>query len=235
MEEANGFDLDAAGRLLAARIDHTVLDPHATASAISYACREAARMGYAAVCVNPAYVAQARKELNPKIKIAALVGHPFGQNLPIAKAYEAEIAVKDGAEEVDLVLASSWLLEGNYPKVTNEIEMVRRAIGPDVLLKATLLFDHMDEDNKVAGTVLCLESGCDYVVAAGTHLTHHDISLVYDITQGQKGIKASGPIKDWPTVKEMIAAGVTRLGTAWGLHILKERAGQLRKQTASWD
>jgi deoxyribose-phosphate aldolase len=113
--------------------------------------------------------------------------------------------------------------------------MVRRAIGPQVLLKATLLFDHLDEDNKVAGTVLCLESGCDYVVAAGSRLSRHDIALIYDITQGERGIKASGPIKEWKVVAGLLEAGMTRLGTTWGASILKEQQSQMHAHRASWD
>jgi deoxyribose-phosphate aldolase len=234
MEEPSSHDFEAEARLLAASIDHTVLEAHASTGEISYACREAAQMGCAAICVSPAYVAQARSEVNGRTKVAVLIGHPFGLSLPVAKAYEAEVAVKEGAQEVDLVLGVGWLREGDYAKTASEIEMVRRAIGPEVLLKATLLFDLLDDDSKVAGVVLCLESSCDYVVAAGEKLSHRDIYLIHDITRGEKGIKASGPLKDWKMVEAMLGAGMTRLGTAWGAALLKAQRLQWQQRNARW-
>lgn len=235
MGKLNSSDLDAATRSLAQKIEHTVSSAHATTSEISYACREANRLTYGAVCVSPAYVAQARREIVGKSKVAVLVGYPFGLSLSMVKAYEAENAIKEGAQEVDLILSAGRLREGEYDKICREIEVVRSAIGPSVLLKATLLFDLLDEDAKVAGTVLCLESSCDVVAVMGEKLNYRDIALMYSITHGDKAIKASGLLREWKQVERMLEAGMSRLGTAWGLNILQEQQVALQAQSAKWD
>ena len=207
-------------------IDHTLLKPTATPKAIRQLCTEAKDFKFYAVCVNSCYVPLVAEELKGTgIKIASVIGFPLGAMSSEAKLYEAEYAVKHGADEIDMVINLGLLKSGEYELVKEEISKIKHGIGPRVL-KVIIETCYLTTEEKKTASKLVLEAKADYVKTStgfGTGgATFKDIELIKNVVQNRIRIKASGGIKDLISAERYIDMGVSRLGTSSGIKLVQE-------------
>ncbi|AXT58216.1 deoxyribose-phosphate aldolase [Aquimarina sp. MMG015] len=199
-------------------IDHTLLKPTATVEDIKKLCTEAKRYGFYSVCVNGAYVGLACSELmKSDIKIAAVVGFPLGAMTTKAKVFEAKQCIDDGANEIDMVLNIGLLKSGYHKIVQDEIALIKKAIGDNVL-KVILENSYLTEEEKKIACQLSIDAGADFIKTSTGFgdggATLGDIRLMKEIAMDAIQIKASGGIRDAKTAVQYINMGVSRLGTS---------------------
>jgi len=226
MTEQTSAQMTAAA--LAKYIDHTILKPEATPEQIAQLCTEAARYGFAAVCVNPCNVRQAATLLRGSgVAVATVAGFPLGATLPQVKAYEAEQAILDGATEIDMVINIGALKAGNGSLVRQDIMAVVKAAHRSgaickVIIEAALLTD----EEKVRACRLAKEAGADFVKTSTGFgpggATVEDVALMRRTVGPDMGVKAAGGVRTLAQAQAMIAAGATRLGTSSGGKIIEE-------------
>jgi len=205
-------------------IDHTLLKPTATPEDIVELCNEAKQYEFYAVCVNSSYVLLAADELkNSAVKIAAVVGFPLGANSYQAKVCEAEQCIKDGADEIDMVLNVGFLKAELYNQVQDEIAAVKKSIGTRIL-KVILETCYLTDDEIRMACQIAKKAGADYVKTStgfGTGgATEHTVKIMVHEVGDSLKIKASGGIKDTATAKKYIEMGVSRIGTSSGIEIV---------------
>lgn len=205
-------------------IDHTNLKPTASLSEIQKLCGEAKNYGFYAVCVNGCHVSLAVEELkNTKVKIAAVVGFPLGAMSTEAKVFEARECVKNGADEIDMVINIGWLKSNEDSRVRNEIKSIKWVIG-DKILKVILENCYLTTSEKEKACTLAVEAGADFVKTStgfgSGGATFEDVILMKKIVGDKLGVKASGGIKDKETALKYIDLGVSRIGTSSGIILL---------------
>ena len=211
---------------LAKYIDHTLLRADATLQEIEKLCQEAAENHFASVCVNSCWVGVSRDILKgTDVHVCTVVGFPLGAMATKAKAYEAENAVADGADEIDMVINIGYLKSGRTDEVFEDIKAVRKATEGKILkviIETCLL---TDEEKKTA-CQLSKKAGADFVKTSTGFSTGgatvHDVALMREAVGPEMGVKASGGIRDYATAKAMIDAGATRIGASAGLRIIRE-------------
>ncbi len=211
---------------LAKFIDHTLLKPDATEHDIDVLCAEAAEYGFASVCVNPAWVKRAAKNLRgTDVKVASVVGFPFGATLPEIKAMEARRVIRDGAREIDMVINIGALKSGQHDLVEMDIAKVSDACHEAGALNKVIIETALLEDEeKVIASYLAKKAKADYVKTstgyAGGGATVADVLLMRETVGPKMGIKASGGVRSREDAQEMIAAGATRIGASAGISIV---------------
>ena len=220
---------------LARYIDHTLLRPDATAADIDRLCEEAREFGFAAVCVNPVWVRRCAQALRgTNVRVASVVGFPFGASTPEVKAVEARRAIRDGAREIDMVINIGALRSGLLDLVREDVQKVSDACHEagamnKVIIEAALLTD----EEKVVASHLAKEAKADYVKTStgyGPHgATVEDVLLMRETVGPRLGVKAAGGMRTLSDVRDMIAAGATRIGASAGVQILNERSGAGRR------
>ncbi|QQX78231.1 MULTISPECIES: deoxyribose-phosphate aldolase [Aequorivita] len=205
-------------------IDHTLLKASATPKDIVKLCNEAKKYNFYAVCVNSCYVSLAATELKiSNVKIASVLGFPLGASSQNAKVCEAEQAVNDGADEIDMVLNIGFLKAELYKQVQDEIAAVKKAIG-NRPLKVILETCYLTDSEIRKACQIAKQAGADFVKTStglGTGgATENAVKIMVDEVGDSLKIKASGGIKDAATVKKYIAMGVSRIGTSSGIEIV---------------
>jgi deoxyribose-phosphate aldolase len=215
---------------IASTIDHTLLKPDARAADIERLCAEAIEHGFYSVCVNSSRVALAARLLaGSNVKIAAVTGFPLGAMSREGKEHETRLAVRDGADEIDTVIAIGHLKDGDTTYVLNDLKaIVSAAEGcPVKVILETSLLTH---EEKVLGCQLSVEAGAAFVKTstgfAGGGATVEDVKLFRETVGFACKVKASGSIRDTATALAMIEAGADRLGTSAGVAIVNGLAGQ---------
>ena len=204
-------------------VDHTLLKPEATPEQIAALCAEAAEHGTASVCVNGSYVALAKKLLDGKAKVCAVIGFPLGAMSTAAKAFEAAEAIRDGADEIDMVIHIGQLKAGNTDYVLEDIKAVKAAIG-DHILKVIIETCLLTEEEKITMCRLVTESGAEYIKTSTGFstggATFDDVRLFAEhVGEGVK-IKAAGGIRSREDMEEFRRLGASRLGTSSAVKIL---------------
>ena len=204
-------------------IDHTLLKPTATITEIKKLCKEALDHKFYAVCVNGCYTKLAKEQLQvSKVKVAVVIGFPLGAMNTEAKIFEALNGVKNGADEVDMVINIGWLKSGKYELVENEISKIKKAIGTKVL-KVIIETCYLTKEEKIKACELAVSAGADFVKTStgfgGGGATLEDIKLMKDVVGDKAKIKASGGVKDRATAIKYISLGVSRIGTSSGIAI----------------
>lgn len=209
---------------LAKYIDHTILKATATKEDVAKLCDEAARHGFASVCVNPFWVSLCSDLLKGSgVKVCTVIGFPLGANESAVKAFEANLAIKQGAEEVDMVINIGALKSGMYDVVRNDISAVREASEGKVL-KVIIETSYLTDAEKETVCKICAECGVDFVKTstgfsdAGAKV--EDVKLMAKAS-GLK-VKASGGIRSKEDALKMIEAGASRLGTSAGVKIVTD-------------
>jgi deoxyribose-phosphate aldolase len=215
-------------------IDHTILRPDATRVDIERLCLEARQHKFYSVCVNPTWVSLARQLLDGSgVKVCCVAGFPLGAQLPETKAMEARAAIRQGAEEVDMVINVGALKSGDDTLVLRDIRSVVDACRDGsakckVILETTLLND--EEKRRACGIVL--EARADFVKTSTGFSTGgatvQDVVLMSRIVRDKGlGVKASGGIRTLADLRRMVQAGATRIGTSSGIKILQEAAAEV--------
>ncbi|AFL79683.1 deoxyribose-phosphate aldolase [Aequorivita sublithincola DSM 14238] len=205
-------------------IDHTVLKATTSPKDIIKLCNEAKEYNFYAVCVNSCYVLLAAKELkNSHVKVAAVVGFPLGANSCHTKVCEAAQCIKDGADEIDMVLNIGLLKAKLHKSVREEISAVKEAIGSRTL-KVILETCYLTDDEVRIACQIAKRAGADFVKTStgfGTDGATENVVkiMIYEVGDTLK-IKASGGIKDTETAKKYIEMGVSRIGTSSGIEIV---------------
>lgn len=214
---------------LAPYIDHTLLKATATPADIQTLCQEAAAHGFYAVCVNPAYVAQAKAALGESgVKVATVCGFPLGALTPDQKAVEARLSAEAGADEIDMVIHIGAALAGDWETVEADIRAVRQAV-PEQVLKVIIETCYLSDDQKRHATRAAVQAGADFVKTStgfGTGgATPQDVALMAEVIAAcaprrRVQIKAAGGVRTPADAEAMIAAGATRLGTSGGVGLV---------------
>jgi len=210
---------------LAKYIDHTILKASATIDDIEKLCKEAAEYKFASVCVNPYYVAFAKKYLKETgVRVCTVIGFPLGATTKESKAVEAIKAVADGADEVDMVLNISAMKSKNYKYVEDDIRMVVESLPEGICVKVILETCYLTKDEIKLASELSMKAGANFVKTStgfGTGgATVEDVKIMKSVVGDKLEVKASGAIRDFETAKAMIEAGATRLGTSSGVAIV---------------
>jgi deoxyribose-phosphate aldolase len=216
---------------LARFIDHTLLKPEASAADIDKLCDEAAKHGFASVCVNPVWVRRAASRLrDTDVAVASVIGFPFGATPSDVKAFETRRAVRDGASEIDMVINIGALKSGEYDLVRSDIARVSDACHEagainKVIIEAALLSDA----EKIIASRLAREAKADMVKTSTGYAkggaTVYDVALMREAVGPKMGVKAAGGIRTAEDVQEMIAAGATRIGASAGVKIVSGQTG----------
>ena len=213
---------------LAAYIDHTLLKPDASREQIEKLCAEAREHQFHSVCVNGCWVEAARTFLEgSEVKVAAVVGFPLGANRSSTKAIEAASCVKDGANEVDMVISLPALISGDFDYARADVaEVVRaaRAVWQDTIVKVILETAALTEEQTALGCRAAREGGADFVkTSTGFHpkggATPTTVAWLKKYAGGLK-VKAAGGIRDFASALAMIEAGADRLGCSSGVAIV---------------
>ena len=217
---------------LAGFIDHTLLRADAAAADIDRMCDEARRYGFAAVCVNPSWIKRVATNLRGSEVVAcSVVGFPLGAHSPVIKAMEARQAIREGAREIDMVINIGALKSGDYQLVKRDIAGVTDACREagavcKVIIEAAMLSD----EEKVVASRIAKRAKADFVKTSTGFgpggATLHDVELMRKTVGPDIGVKAAGGIRDYDTVKKMIAAGATRIGASASVKIMQEAAGK---------
>mgnify|MGYP005849342243 CR=1 FL=1 len=212
---------------LAAVIDHTLLRADATAEQVRKVCAEARTFGFAAVCINPCYVRLAAQELaGSGVRVATVAGFPLGANATAVKAYEAERAIADGAQEVDMVLNIGALKAGDLQTVEADIRAVVEVChAAGALLKVILETGFLTDAEKIEACRCAVNAGADFVKTSTGFgpggATAADVALMRATVGPQVGVKAAGGIRTYAAARQMLDAGANRLGTSAGVQILQ--------------
>lgn len=199
------------------KVDHTLLKQTATMKDIEKICDDAIANNTASVCIPPVYVKQAKDYVKGKMKICTVIGFPNGYNTTSTKVFETAQAVKDGADEIDMVINIGKVKENNYEYISNEINKIKEECNGK-LLKVIIETCLLTEDEKIKLCEVVSNSKADYIKTSTgfstAGATLEDIMLFKNHIKNGKKIKAAGGIKDFQDAKKFIEAGADRLGTS---------------------
>ena len=213
---------------VAALIDHTLLKPEATQSDIGRMCLEARQAKFKSVCVNPCWVSFASRELaGSGVAVCTVIGFPLGANRTSTKLAEANEALSQGVTELDVVQNIGALRSGDTQLVEREIEVLAAlAHGSGALLKVILETCLLNDEEKRLSCRIAVRAQADFVKTSTgfstAGATAADVSLMRAVVTPGVGVKASGGIRTLATLREMVTAGATRIGSSSGLQILRE-------------
>ncbi len=205
---------------LQAAIEHTLLAATATPAMIDRLCAEARTYALFGVCVNPVHVLRAAKLLaGTEVTLVSVVGFPLGANTRAAKAFECELAVREGAHEIDMVVDLGALKAGDRYAVREDIASVVKAAG-DRPVKVILETALLNEGEKRLGCAIAEQAGARFVKTstgfASGGATVQDVALLREVVGDRMGVKASGGIRDVDFARQLLAAGADRIGTSAG-------------------
>lgn len=215
---------------LAKFIDHTILKPEASESQVRRICEEALKYNFASVCVNPCHVPLVSSLLKgSSVKVCTVIGFPLGANSSKVKAFETSEAIKDGAEEVDMVINIGKLKDGDYEYVKEDIKAVVEAAKGKALTKVIIETCLLTDEEKAAACKLAKEAGADFVKTStgfsSGGATEGDISLMRETVGEHMGVKASGGVRSYEDAVKMIEAGATRIGASASIAICEGGEG----------
>lgn len=210
---------------LAKYIDHTLLKADATKEQIDKLCAEAAEYKFKSVCINPAYIKQAKHALEgTEVEICTVIGFPLGANSTEVKVFEAKDAVASGATEIDMVINISRAKDGDWEYIQNEIKAVVEAVNPSIITKVIIETSLLTDEEKVAASKAIVAAGANFVKTstgfstAGATLA--DVELIRETVGPDMDIKASGGVSNKEEALAMIEAGATRIGASKGIKIV---------------
>ena len=199
------------------KVDHTVLKQTTTWADIQKLCDDAVKYQTASICIPPAYVKQAAEYLNGRIPVCTVIGFPNGSNTTECKAFEVRDAVKNGAEELDMVVNIGWVKDGRYEDVLREINCLKEACDGK-LLKVIIETCLLTKDEIVSLCDVVNRSDADFIKTSTgfstAGATFEDVELMAQHMTNGKKIKAAGGISGFEDGKKFIELGAQRLGTS---------------------
>ncbi|MBM3810153.1 MAG: deoxyribose-phosphate aldolase [Acidimicrobiia bacterium] len=215
---------------IASLIDHTLLKPDATEADIVKLCREARQYEFASVCVNPYWVPKVAALLaGSKVLVCTVVGFPLGATSTEIKRQETELAVRSGAHEIDMVINVGALRSGDNDRVKQDIAaVVQAAHAAGATVKVIIETALLDDNQKALACTLSKLAGADFVKTSTGFAAHgataHDVALMRLVVGPDMGVKASGGIRTLDDLKQMAAAGATRIGASASVKIVEATA-----------
>ena len=226
---SSSLGISPAKQQIARLIDHTLLKPEATRQEIDQLCDEARTYCFASVCVNPGWVKRCAQKLHKSgVLVCTVVGFPLGATSSLAKGFETQTAVSHGAQEIDMVINIGWLKSREYDWVKKDIQEVVRNAGRrpvKVIIETCLLTD----EEKIKACVLAKEAGASYVKTSTGFskggATAADIALMRKVVGTKLGVKASGGVRTYEDVVQMVESGATRIGASASVKIVAGKAG----------
>ncbi|MFZ4394131.1 MAG: deoxyribose-phosphate aldolase [Kiritimatiellia bacterium] len=218
-------------REIARLIDHSILNPNQTATAVDEGCRQALTWGVAAVCVSPCHVNLCADILRGSgIATCTVIGFPHGAHSIPVKAYEAQQVLSDGATELDMVINISAAVSEDFDYLQEEIQAVLNvAHGAGAMLKVILETCYLTDIQKIRLCEICVELGVDWVKTStgfgSAGATVKDVSMMVHRCAPTVQVKAAGGIRDLRSVQLFHHLGCTRIGCSRTADVLAECAG----------
>jgi deoxyribose-phosphate aldolase len=218
----------ASAQSIARLIDQTLLKPDATEHDVEQLCREAEESGFCSVCVNPYWVRLARATLGGSaVRVCTTIGFPLGANRTPLKVAEGQLALDEGAAEIDVVQNIGALRSGDWQTVEAEIEQLAQlAHSHKALLKVILETCLLNDEQKQTACRLAVDAKADFVKTSTGFSTggasEADVRLMRQVVGPNVGVKASGGIRSLDALRKMVTAGASRIGTSSGVQILRE-------------
>lgn len=206
------------------KVDHTLLSQSATWDEIKVICDDAVTYSAASVCIPPSFVKSVKAYVGKKIAVCTVIGFPNGYHTTGVKCFETVDAVKNGADEIDMVINIGWVKERRYEAILDEINQIKAACNGK-LLKVIIETCYLTKEEKTALCQTVSASDADYIKTStgfgSQGATLEDIALfAKNMTNGKK-IKAAGGIQTFADAEAFINAGASRLGTSRLIKIIK--------------
>lgn len=206
------------------KVDHTLLSQQATWDEIKQICDDGIKYGCASVCIPASYVRRAAEYVDGKIPVCTVIGFPNGYSTTAAKCFEAEDAVKNGAEEIDMVINIGALRDKDYSFVLEEINAVKAACRGK-LLKVITETCMLTDDEKIKMCEIVSQSDADFIKTSTgfstAGATREDVKLFAEHVTGNTKIKAAGGIASLADAEDFIKLGADRLGTSRIVKLVK--------------
>ncbi|MFR3567988.1 MAG: deoxyribose-phosphate aldolase [Paraclostridium sordellii] len=198
-------------------VDHTLLKQTATWEDIKVICEDAMKYEVASVCIPPSFVKKAKDFVGDKMKVCTVIGFPNGYNTTAVKVFETVDAIKNGADEIDMVINLGMVKEKNFDEVTKEIKAIKEACK-DKILKVIIETCLLTEEEKIKMCKCVTDAKADFIKTSTGFSTGgatlEDIIIFRENIGSEVLIKAAGGIKDLDTAKVFIENGAKRLGTS---------------------
>ena len=208
-------------------VDHTLLKTDAVWEQIKELCDDAVHYGTASVCIPPSYVKQAAEYLDGKMPVCTVIGFPNGYSTTAVKVFEAEDAIRNGADEIDMVINIGWVKDGRYDLVLNEIRELRKACEGHIL-KVIIETCQLTKEEKIRLCGIVTQAGADFIKTSTGFstggATFEDVQLFAENIGPNVRIKAAGGIKTLEDAEKFLELGASRLGTSTVIRIVKEQA-----------
>lgn len=206
-------------------VDHTLLAPTATTAEVLALCDDAVNYGTASVCIAPSMLAAARAHVGDALTLCTVIGFPNGYMTTAAKCFETEDAIKNGADEIDMVINLGWVREGAYDRILEEIRAIKAVCGERVL-KVIIETCLLTEEEKIRLCEVVSASGADFIKTSTGFstggATAADVALFAAHVAPHLKIKAAGGIASLADAEEFLALGASRLGTSRIVKLVKE-------------
>lgn len=206
-------------------VDHTLLAQTATWEEIRRICDDAILYQTASVCIPPSYVRQAKEYVQEKMTVCTVIGFPNGYMTTAAKEFEAKDALKNGADEIDMVINIGWVKDGKFSSIENEIHTLKTACG-DRILKVIVETCLLTDDEKVTLCHAVTSAGADYIKTSTgfstAGATFEDIKLFSENIGEHVRIKAAGGISSIEDAEQFLTLGADRLGTSRIVKLIKK-------------
>ena len=210
------------------KVDHTLLSQGATWEEIKSICDDGTKYVTASVCIPASFVKQAKEYVQDKLAICTVIGFPNGYSTTATKVFETADAVKNGADEIDMVINVGWLKDKKYDEILNEINAIKEACNGKVL-KVIIETCLLSDDEKIKMCEIVSKSNADYIKTSTgfstAGATKEDIELFAKHTTNGKKIKAAGGIASIKDAEEFVKLGASRLGTSRIVKIVKNEQG----------
>ncbi|MBQ9988521.1 MAG: deoxyribose-phosphate aldolase [Clostridia bacterium] len=209
--------------------DHTLLAQTATWAQIKEICDDGMKYGVASVCIPPSFVARAAAYMGGRLPVCTVIGFPNGYNTTAVKCFEAEDAIKNGADEIDMVINIGMVKDRDYDGVLAEVKALREACGSKIL-KVIIETCYLTDEEKVEMCRIVTEAGADFIKTStgfGTAgATREDVALFKQHVGPDVRIKAAGGISSLEDAGDFIALGAARLGTSRIVKIVKSQENE---------
>ena len=206
------------------KVDHTLLNPKATWEEIKNICDDGMKYCTASVCIPPSFVKRAKEYVGENLKICTVIGFPNGYNTTDVKIFETENALKNGADEIDMVINLGDLMDKNYDNILSEITKIKAVCGTKIL-KVIIETCLLNEEQKIKMCEIVTKSGADFIKTSTGFstggATFEDIELFAKYVGKNIKIKAAGGISSIADAEKFIALGADRLGTSRIVKIVK--------------
>jgi deoxyribose-phosphate aldolase len=211
-------------KTILSKVDHTLLDQAATWADIQALCDDAITYGTASVCIPASYVAQAKQYVGDRMKVCTVIGFPNGYSTTATKVFEAADAVKNGADEIDMVINIGWVKDQRWDDLLEEIKAVKAACDGHIL-KVIIETCLLTDVEKIRMCHVVSDAGADFIKTSTGFstggATFDDVSLFASYVSDDVKIKAAGGISSLEDAAHFVSLGADRLGTSRVVKLVK--------------